>query len=371
MPIPSLRLARTILAATLAAGLAAADKIYLTDGRVLDEVEVVNETLEGVTYKDKKKSGEQKVAADAVLSVRYTKMPRLVDQAETEAEEGQVESAITDFEQYADGQLGGAERADRQLWAPAYALKRAIDLHTSVGNVAKVVELTDKLISKVPDSRYVPMAFLARIEALREQKKEQAAQEAVTAFRNLIQAKGLSDRWRLEADLLDVLSNPALKGQAKRDRLIEIESQAGEQYPITRNRARVAQGESFLEGDSPEFAKARKIFDGIVADPKADDTTLAAAYTGLGDCLFKETVDKVKAGTDASASARACLLAYMRVIVVYKDQTRYVPKAMYFAGRSFEFLGDDNKLNARKMYSSVIQGFPKSPWATEAKNQRK
>ena len=38
----------------------------------------------------------------------------------------------------------------------------------------------------------------------------------------MITAKGLSKRWSLELELAEVLGNEGLKGQSKRDRLIEI-----------------------------------------------------------------------------------------------------------------------------------------------------
>src|SRR5690606_28534592 len=109
------------------------------------------------------------------------------------------------------------------------------------------------------------------------------------------------------------------------------------------NRARVAEGETYLEGSKPDFGAAKKVFEKILADPKADDATMAGAYTGMGDCLFHEAAAK-GSGSDASKKdLDAALMAYMRVAVNYRDQTRYAPKAMFYAGRSLDLLGEGDE----------------------------
>ena len=66
------------------------------------------------------------------------------------------------------------------------------------------------------------------------------------------------------------------------------------------------------------------------------------------------------------------LLAYMRVAVSYKDQTRYVGKAMFYAGRAFDQFEDEGqKDRAQRMYREVIRQFPDSTWAVEARGFRK
>jgi hypothetical protein len=226
------------------------------------------------------------------------------------------------------------------------------------------------LLKTFPDSRYVPYAYLARAEAQRLSDKGPQAIATLAEFRALIDAKGLARRWSLEVDLGTVLSDSGLKGQAKRDRLIEIGSAAGNEYPTVRNRAQVAEGESYLEGQTKDFDAARKVFLRIAENPRADRATLAGAYTGLGDCLFQQAVDQQKAKADPAANLEAALESYLRVVVIYKEQARYVPKAMFYAGRVFEFRGDDEcKGYARLMYRRVLQRYGESTWAGEARKQ--
>ena len=358
------------LLATLPAALA--DTIYTVDGKTIKDVEIVNETLTHVYYRQKGKS-EQSVAADTVLRVEYSKLPKRVDEAESMISSGQLQGGVESLQLYVDGILEGQQK-EKLAWAPAYAMHRVIELKQSLGDWPGVVTSADSLIKNFPDSRYLPPAYMAKAEALRFQDKRPAAQEALKAFRAVAESKGLTGRWKLEAELSEALSDPTLTGVNKRDRMIEVAARAGNEHPTVRNRAHVAEGESYIEGESKEFAKARAIFEKIAADPKADDATLAGVYTGLGDCLFHDAVEKLRSKQETSKGEAAQLLKdavkrYMRVVVLYDDQTRYVAKAMFFAGRAFDVMeGTDARANAQKMYRAVISNYPKTDWAAEARN---
>jgi hypothetical protein len=363
-----------LLLPALLAGAARADVINLVDGRTLSDVEIEAETLDGVRYEQKGKSEVQTVAPDQVLSIEYRRMPGMLDEADGLAREGALEDAIVRYNEFVEGIASGENKRDRQAWAPAYALQRVIELRTSLGDAEGVIKAADALLAKAPDSRHAPGAVLAKAEAQKALGKDAQARQALDDLRTMIDAKALSKRWSLELELAEVLFNPELKGQAKRDRLIEIAGQAGKTYPAVANRARVSEGETYLETGKQDFAAARKVFEKILADPKADDATMAGAYTGMGDCLFHEAAGKSQqSGTPAREELEAALMSYMRVAVNYRDQTRYAPKAMFYAGRTFDLLGeeDTNKANARRLYGAVIQNYPGSEWAREASNFRR
>lgn len=375
MSFQLLRRAALAVAAAAALGAAArADRLFLTNGSTI-EGDVLRETLQGVAYRSKSKSGEQMQPAETVLRIEFSKLPALLNTAEEDAGDNNLEAAADSFDQFAEGVLNGENKRDKQEWAPGFALRRAIEVNQSIASkdaLGRVVTLADKLIARIPDSRHVTFAFMAKAEALRDLGKGEEAMAAATAFKELISSKSLNEAFKLEADLLEVQLNAGLRGAQRRERLIEIAGQAGAQHPIVRNRARVAEAETYIEGDVKDFAKALKLYDGVVKDPKADAATLAGAYTGLGDCLFQQGVDKLKSGAeDALATLKEATLAYLRVVVVYKDQSRYVPRAMYFCGRAFDLMGEEQKPNARKMYGTVIAKYPGSNWAEEARNQRR
>lgn len=359
-----------LLAPALLAGAARADVLYLVDGTTLTDVEIESETLAGVIYKEKGKSSVQTVEPDKVLSIEYKRLPSLLDEAEGLAREGALNDAIERFSAFLESIASGENKKDRQAWAPAYALQRVLELRMSLGDAEGVIKAADALLAKAPDSRHAPGAQLAKAEALEAQGKDAQASQALDDLRKMIDAKALSKRWALEVELAQVLFNAELKGQAKRDRLIEIAGQAGKAFPGVANRARVSEGQTYLEGGKQDFAAAKKVFEKILADPKADDETLAGAYTGMGDCLFHEAA---ASNPPSATQLEAALMAYMRVAVNYRDQTRYAPKAMFYAGRSFDLMGDaeSSKANARRLYAAVMQNYPGSEWAREASNFRR
>ncbi len=353
---------------------ARADRITTADGRTIDEVEITNETLGGVLYKQKGKAGEQNVPADQVLDVQFTnKVPGLIGSALEAIADGNLADAAQSFEDFADSVLSGSNKKDKQAWAPGYALAMAIETNQSMGSkeaTEKILALADILISKTPESRYVPFAYMSKAAAQRDLGKAKEAAETAAALKALVQSKALSDSYVMQAELLE--AEIGGQGAAKRrDRYVEIGGRAGATFPVVRNRARVLEAETYLEGETKDYTKARKIYEAVTKDPKADAPTLAGAYAGMGDCLFQEAVEKLRSNGDASAILKDAVLNYLRVVIVYKDQTRYVPRACYQAGKVFEFMGEENRPNAMTMYRKVVQEYPGSEWATKAKETRR
>ena len=349
------------------ASVVSADTITLVDGKTLENVTVVNETMKEVSFKQDGKS--KTVPSDSVVSVEYVKKPKLVDQADLSAREGDVNGAMDTLETYVGGLIEGKGK-EPMLWAPAYAMERLIQMAASLNDTDTVVLAADRLIKNAPESRYLPGAYLAKATALADDKKSAEALATIADLRKLVAGQALGQRWKLEADLAEVLADSSLAGAKRRARVIEISGLAGKDYPMVANRARVAEGESYTEGESKDFAKAKGVFQQIVADPKADKQTLAGAYTGLGDCILAQSIELQKANKDANASFQSAAEMYMRVVVLYPEEVRYRAKSMFLAGRAFEFQGDDlSKTRARQLYRSVIREFKASTWAGDAKKQ--
>jgi hypothetical protein len=179
----------------------------------------------------------------------------------------------------------------------------------------------------------------------------------------------MSQRWELECELARVLFDGSLKGSSRREKLADVSGRAGRRFPTVRNRADVAEAETWL--DAREFEKAEQVFQRIVDDPKADASTLAAAYTGYGDCRFQRAF-AMGDGTDKDKLYRSALLSFMRVVVVYGDQVRYVPKAMLLAARIFDQADDEvSKERAQRLYRTVMRLYEGSSWAQEARGFKK
>jgi tetratricopeptide (TPR) repeat protein len=368
-----MKLLRTILplAASLAVpAFARADTIFRTDGKPIERCEVLKEDLKEVTYREEGKEKDRKaIASDKVVRIEYDRVPKLLDQARESLKEDQTQDALDSIESYLDSVLAREKGDTRYPWAPAYALHRLIVLRGTLGDLQGVVAAADRLIEKAPDSLYVPRAYLAKADALRDLGQVPKARSTLQALQALVESKGLSRRWKLESDLSLALID--LKGEKLQEELAKLSGTAGDEFPTVYNRARLAEAQSFIDGK--QYEAAESILRRTIESGVADEQTMAGAYTGLGDCQFQRAAARFKEGKqdEAEKLLNDALLSYMRVVVSYADQSRYVPKAMFFAGRTFDqFQDEESKARARRMYGEVIRQYQDSPWAKEARDLR-
>ena len=341
-----------------------ADTIHLVDGDPIEDVTIEEETITSVTYK--RGSSLDSVPSERVSHVTFERLPDELDEGESYVQEGDLAGGLDAMREYLDPIMEGGRA--RKAWAPPYAAKRVIDLSRSIGDLDSVKEVASWLIKEHSESRYVPEAYIAKADAQARTGSADAANKTLQDFRQIVTDRGLSARWRLECDLALILTDPTLKGDSRRSKLKEIETGAGE-FPGVQNRARLDRAESLvLDATSSNsdraklLAEARGIFQELADDDYTSDEVRAGAYTGLGDCTF------FTPGADKDAFKEAGM-SYMRVAVLYREQSRYVAKAMFYAGRCFDQRGDlDNKGKARRLYRTVMVEFPSSNWAKEAKN---
>jgi len=341
-----------------------ADTIYTVDGDLINEVRIQEDGLLEVTYKTKR--SDDSIASDKVVRIEYDRTTELVDTARTAVVEEQYGIAAEDFESYL--REVGEEGDKRYSWAPAYAMWRLAELNGLMGNPAGVVKWADRVISDAPNSRFVPMAFLAKAQAQYDSGQADAARTTIANLGELVSGKGLSKRWQLEQELHLVLFDDALKGNQRRSRLEALVATTGD-FPTVSNRAYAAVGESLVAAKN--FVEAKKVFQNITESPKADGRTLAAAYSGLGECLFNEG----STGSD-NAALEAAVLACMRVPVTFPEETRYVPKALFYAGRAYQMMTGEEEdleeyaLRAGKLYVAILRDYPESAWAQQARSFR-
>lgn len=342
-----------------AAPLAQADTIYMVDGRIISDVSVESDGLHVVAYQEGRSTEE--VPAEDVLRIEYERVPKQVDEAQADIDEGNLLDGAAALEDYVTGVVTSDRPQRRYPHAPPAAMYRLVEVYAMLGRKDEVVRSVDRLLEHAPQSRFVPHAYLRKAEVLAAAGEAASAAGVLKELEQKILNEGMSPRWELEKDLAAALLDESLKGDALRRRLNELAQEAGSKYPVVRNRAEVAVGESHLE--SGELDEAEEVFRNTVDDPKADDSTLAAAYAGLGECLYRRA-----ASENDTELMKDALLKLLRVAVIYEDETRYAPKAMFYAGRAFDFLNDEpSKERAQKMYRKVIVEYGGSSWADEAK----
>lgn len=351
---PSAALASLALCAT-----AFSDDLHLTDGSTIAGVDVTGETMTEVSYKDDKKT--KTVEADKVLSISYTEMPVALSRGNLSIQDDFLLDAEADFLNYIEGVRDRPSR--KEVWARAYAYHQLAVTYAIMGNVDSFVDTANEMTEIEGESRYLPIVLRRKAQLLFDFGDAEAAVAAIGELEELADDKGLGRRWELEVALGKAVYGST--GSAQRKKLESVSGDAGNSFPVVRNAAEVAIGASYLEEGN--LSEAEKVFESVVEDPKADDRTLAAAYTGMGQCLFR----RAEGAQDADLFKRA-RASYMRVVVLYKTETAFLPEALFFAGRCFQEIGGDTaQESANKLYSRVIKKFPDSKWANEAKGFRK
>lgn len=359
------RLSLALAATSLLAAAPLADTIVPTEGDPITGVEIEEEGLDAVSYKD---GGTiQTIPSERVVSVRYERFPREIDQAETAALDGDLAGAVQTLEDYLI-EIRSGEKKEKRKWAAPYASRRLLEFYKSMGAGSDMILAADKLIEHHSKSRYLPQAYLLKAEAQADLGKLDQANETLTEFQTIVQRQGLSRRWKLECDLALILTDTSLAGPQQREQLDEIIKRADKDYPVVKNRAALAKGESLVEeategvtANAELLGKAKTLFQRIADDWSVEDEVKAGAYTGLGDCLFNTR------GNDAERLMQAGM-DYMRVVVSYKEHSRYVAKSMFYAARCFDQRGTtEDKMRSRDLDRRLISEFPSSTWADEAK----
>jgi hypothetical protein len=349
----------------LTAGTAGADTIRQSDGKTISGVKIVDQTLSQVIYK--RGNNESTVPSEDVISVEFERMPRELDQAQGLIQDGDLQGALDALDGYVEAQASGD--GAREKWAPAYAAWRAIEVRRQLGDLGGVVQSADRLIQHFGNSRYLPAAYLAKANAQLLLARAPAAKETLDALAQLISSRTLSKRWELECRLGQIAADTQQTGDGKRALLSGVAAEAGSRFPSVANRAGLMEGESYLvqaeaSRDRSEPAafreQAKRIFERIVADSKSDDSTLAGAYTGLGDCLYYQG-----ASADDKAMLRRAAENYLRVVCIYEEEAEYVPKALFYAMRAFGLMQDKGR--ARDMKAELARLYPDSPWAEQAR----
>ncbi|HPF15072.1 MAG TPA: tetratricopeptide repeat protein, partial [Planctomycetota bacterium] len=352
----------------LLAGTSLADRIFTVEGSTIDDVTISKESLNEVEYKTSSGRTVKTIPSYEVLDTVFDKLPEQLDSAEAALGEERFVDAINDINEFL-GRFG--EKPPRTApWSVPYAYNRLIEIYMGMGDYPHVVEAADVLLAKAADSRYAPLAHMAKIDALNLMSDEANLATAVGGFSTFVESNSLQARWRLEAELRGVLFDRSLQGAKRRAKLQEVANSAGSESPLVRNRATVAIGES-LVGER-KLEEAQKLFEKIVKDPQADPSILAAAHTGLGDCLYQRGKNLKDQGQDGDEDIRAASLHFLRVVVLYPDQEQYVPRALFYAGRTFQELGgEDGERRAQALYSKLIRTYPESKSAKEARSFRR
>lgn len=359
-------------ACALLAPLSLADTIRKIDGTAIQGVTIESEKLAGVSYKGK--GASETIAIDQVAAVEYDRRPKPIDEAAVQAVDGNREGAFITLKDYVAAQLDNPSDERRYPWAAAFAARRAIELAQERQAWGDLIAMADTLIGSFPDSRHVPFAYLAKADAQALQGKRDDAERTLTQFASLVESKGLPQSYALSARLTKATVSATLKPEVRLTELEAVSKAAEGNFPAVFVDSLVARGETYLQIGFDDKArrgemidKARVLFERASSAPAASRRTVAAAMTGLAECLYLGANPE----TDKDAIRRAREL-YLRVGVLYPEQTQYAARALFTAGRCFDLLDEEqSKQRAQRLYREVRQRYPDTVWAENARNQRR
>jgi hypothetical protein len=365
-----------LLALPLCLGLAAParpDTLYLTDGRVLENVTVTSDSLAGVAFKQKGEA--QQLAAELVERVEYQKKPKKIQEADLALAQEDIAGAIEDLELCRDGLLGGNEKDQKNFpWAAEWTANRVVELRRASQDWEGTIDAALLLIDNFKESRNLPAAYLALAEAQAAQEREEPALATLASLAKLIGERSLPQRWQLEHDVSQATIDRGLDPKARLTKLERVQKEASAKGLGVLSRAELAMAEAYLqladaEKDKREghLQKAVALLEGINARPGVEQRILAGTLTGLADARFQAA----SAAKDKAGLAAARLL-YMRVVVLYRDQSRYVPKALFYAATISKQLFDMTQDPAEserqiKLASRLVSRFRGNSWAEEGR----
>lgn len=359
--IRPLRPSRLVLLLALAAS-AHADTIVKTDGKSLEGVKVSSDGVVEVAYESGGKAA--KIPSGEVRSVRYDDRPSAIDEIDALLLVEDLDGALGLADALA-GQL--IEKPDRKFkWAGAYAAWLAVEINVRMGDANGTRQAATRVIDHYADTRYAPLAYLAKARAELRGGNASGAAKTAAALKDRVANESLGKRWELEARLVAAQADDSLPPSSKRNEFERIASEASG-MAVVRGRAQAAIGDSFLAeaAGSPSKAsglrgEAKGAFEKVVSEDVGDPVALAQAYAGLGETLFLLGAD-----ADDAEVLREAALNLLRVPTLYRFDGELVARSLFYAMRSFDLMrSPERKVD---MGRELVQRYPGSSWAAEAK----
>lgn len=352
------------LTATLLLAVAAPQEaeLELTNGKILKVRSIKSESYQEVVYSTGS-GGEGRKDSSEVLEVRHDLSSRLLGDyasAIQAMDEGKFAQAAAMFDDVlADDRL--MERT-RYAWVRQHALFRKARCQFAMADPNGVSATVDTLISAVPDTFFYAPALMLKAQILAIAGQDSQARSVFSELGDAVGSKGLPERWGREAELGLALLDRGGDAKARERKLAGLAEKNASKFPTVANRANVEIGNVMVE--TGEYDKAQLFFERIVKGGQADATTMAAAYSGLGDCFYL----RVQGMEDAPIEQRreqlqSAALHHLRVITMYKDAVDLVPRSHYFAAQSLRQMNlAETATQSNQLASRLKRLYPKSPW---------
>ncbi|MCH2101734.1 MAG: hypothetical protein MK209_07410 [Planctomycetes bacterium] len=361
----------TAFTATLLLAVAAPQEVELelTNGKILKVRAVKSESYQEVIYTTSS-GGESRKDASEVLEVRHDLSAKMLDDyaASIEAmDTGEFGKAAAILDTVlADDRL--MERA-RYAWVKQHALFRKARCQFAMADAAGVSGTVDALIAQVPATFFYAQALMLKAQILAISGKDSDAKAVFNQLSSDVSAKDLPERWAREAELGLALLDKGGDAKVRERKLAGLAEKNSGKFPTVASRANVEIGNVMVE--TGDYDKAQLFFERIVKGGQADSTTMASAYSGLGDCFYFRAVAMENASKeDRREQFERAALHHLRVITMHKDAIHLVPRSHYFAAQALRQMNtSDTASQGNQLASRLRRLYPQSSWWERLKRE--
>ncbi len=357
----SLRFAAALLALAAPAASFAQDRIILKNGKTIPDakasqkIQVVDETIQKVTYRFAGVAAEQGEASARVERVEYGEKIPAYSEALALLRKGDLEDGVEKLNQVAE--------MTEPNWAKPYALFQIGEAYREFGEWDKAISAYNKLLTALPKSRFVPEARVD-IAVCQFNKRDLAGAKAtLQKLKEEAAAKGYPEEWINRAGFWEtrMLEREGNYPEAI-TRYNSLTSKVEKDDPELANLCRLQIGECYSQ--QKDYKKALDFYKTIVENcPDQAIDLLAGAHLGMGAAYFNQK------------DYKAAREEFLRVIVLSDQHPSEVAAVavvagLYHAAQCFDLVKDNEAdVRAQRLYREVVRTYPGSPLAAEARKR--
>ncbi len=344
-------------------------ELELTNGKILKVRSIKSESYQEVVYTTSS-GGESRKDASEVLEVRHDLSAKMLDEyaAAVEAMDG---GEFAKASAILDTVLGDDRLLDRTryAWVKQHALFRKARCQFAMADATGVSATVDALLGEVPDTFFYAPALMLKAQILAISGKDNDAKAVFNQLNGDVSSKGLPERWAREAELGLALLDKSGDAKARERKLAGLAEKNANKFPTVASRANVEVGNVMVE--TGDYEKAQLFFERIVQGGQADATTMALAYSGLGDCFYYRALAMEDAPKEErKAQFERAALHHLRVITMYKDAIQLVPRSHYFAAQALRQMNStETATQGNQLAARLRRLYPQSAWWDRLKRE--
>ncbi|MHC4946602.1 MAG: tetratricopeptide repeat protein [Planctomycetota bacterium] len=332
-----------------------ADTIEMLDGSKKTKVQVIEENLEKVIYKTPRLPN-QSVPSDKVREVKFYASAADFKTAQEAYKNQDFLTAAGMFKEYADS------LSDNKAALRAHCLYRVAECYHKSGKWKEAISAINIFTKTYPDHRLYPQAIKDRAICYLGSGDKRRATAEFESLKKDVSKKKMSEVWKYEVEYWLIFLDEKKSPKKALADYTALYKKVAEFYPEVANKARLRIGRVLI--DQKKFDEALSFFTEIIDKRlEAAREVVAGAYLGRGLC----TIRKRKPTNDDFKNA---LFDLLRVVVHYKEVGDHQAEAMYYAGKCFQQLGDEDSTKRWKsLYTRLVREWPNTAFGQKAANE--